>query len=111
MFTSSKNVELVFSVPPFPGLEKLLESTTEPSRRRKYRGSRPFPSQRSRTSITKEQSKALQNAFEINPFIDDHMKNQLEITTGLPGRVIKIWFQNRRRENKIKRCPPDLTHL
>ncbi|CAH1155424.1 unnamed protein product [Phaedon cochleariae] len=57
-------------------------------------GSIPFPLPRNRTTISKEQAQALQAAFDKNPY---YTKGDLEQTTRLPERVIKIWFQNRRR--------------
>ncbi|XP_050503453.1 homeobox protein Hox-B4-like [Diabrotica virgifera virgifera] len=61
-----------------------------------------FLNTRNRTSISKPQAEILKKAFEKNPFVDNDTKEQLEAATGLPGRVVKIWFQNRRRENKNK---------
>lgn len=58
---------------------------------------------RNRTNISKEQADILQSVFEINPFPDVTMRRQLETVTELPVRVIQVWFQNRRREKKIKR--------
>lgn len=56
---------------------------------------------RNRTNINKEQATFLQNVFEINHFPDAGLRKQLERATGLPGRVIQVWFQNRRRKLKI----------
>lgn len=56
---------------------------------------------RNRTSISKEQAKILQNVFELNQFPDSEVRKKLEGITGLPGRVIQVWFQNRRREKKL----------
>lgn len=56
---------------------------------------------RNRTSISKEQAKILQNVFELNQFPDSEVRKKLEGITGLPGRVIQVWFQNRRREKKM----------
>lgn len=58
-------------------------------------------SSRNRTIISKEQVTFLQNVFEINHFPDAGVRKQLERVTGLPGRVIQVWFQNRRRKMKI----------
>lgn len=56
---------------------------------------------RNRTSISKEQAKILQNVFELNQFPDSEVRKKLEGITGLPPRVIQVWFQNRRREKKM----------
>lgn len=56
---------------------------------------------RNRTVINKEQATFLQNVFEINHFPDGGVRKQLERVTGLPARVIQVWFQNRRRKLKI----------
>lgn len=58
---------------------------------------------RNRTSITKEQTNILQNVFEVNCFPDIDVKRQLQRVTGLSTRVIQVWFQNRRREQKYKK--------
>lgn len=58
-------------------------------------------SSRNRTVINKEQAAFLQNVFDINHFPDAGLRKQLERATGLPGRVIQVWFQNRRRKMKI----------
>lgn len=58
---------------------------------------------RNRTNIAKDQADILQSVFEINPFPDLTMRRQLEKVTELSSRVIQVWFQNRRREKKIKR--------
>lgn len=74
---------------------------------KKAKGSKAFNTEkisiscRNRTIITKEQATFLQNVFEINHFPDAGIRNQLERVTGLPGRVIQVWFQNRRRKMKI----------
>lgn len=60
-----------------------------------------FSMSRNRTIITKEQATFLQSVFEINHFPDAGIRKQLERVTGLPGRVIQVWFQNRRRKMKI----------
>lgn len=56
---------------------------------------------RNRTSISKEQAKVLQNVFEMNKFPDSKVRKKLQEMTGLPSRVIQVWFQNRRREKKM----------
>ncbi|CAG9831541.1 unnamed protein product [Diabrotica balteata] len=99
----------VFSVPAFPELEAILNvATGSTSRMYKYRKSskafryqNPDGSHRSRTCINKEQAKILQDAFDKNQFVDNQTQINLEQITGLPGKVIKVWFQNRRREKKI----------
>lgn len=70
-----------------------------------------FSMSRNRTIINKEQATFLQNVFEINHFPDSGLKKELERVTGLPGRVIQVWFQNRRRKMKItgKHYDPTLT--
>lgn len=56
---------------------------------------------RSRTSISKEKAMILQKIFELNKFPDAEIRMKLQEITGLPARVIQVWFQNRRRENKM----------
>lgn len=66
-------------------------------------------SSRNRTNINKEQAAFLQNVFEINHFPNPSLRKQLERVTGLPGRVIQVWFQNRRRKMKITGRNYDVT--
>lgn len=40
--------------------------------------------------------------FDINRFPNVDDRFHLEKMTGLPSRVIQVWFQNRRREQKYK---------
>lgn len=57
---------------------------------------------RNRTSISKEKAKILQNVFELNQFPDVEVRKKLQSLTGLPSKVIQVWFQNRRREKRLK---------
>ncbi|KAG5890737.1 hypothetical protein JTB14_013084 [Gonioctena quinquepunctata] len=74
------------TAPPPPQPLPILSSTT----------------QRNRTVIGRYKSKILQDAFDRNQFLTVHDKERLARITGLPDRVIQIWFQNRRREKKCK---------
>nr|CAI5854439.1 unnamed protein product [Callosobruchus analis] len=57
---------------------------------------------RNRTVISKKQVEVLQAVFDVNPFPSKDIRTRLEKVTGLPMRVIRVWFQNRRREKKYK---------
>nr|CAH7722248.1 unnamed protein product [Callosobruchus chinensis] len=62
----------------------------------------PPPGHRNRTVISKKQVEVLQAVFDVNPFPSKDIRTRLEKVTGLPMRVIRVWFQNRRREKKYK---------
>ncbi|CAH1964174.1 unnamed protein product [Acanthoscelides obtectus] len=63
---------------------------------------KPGHSTRNRTVISKKQVEVLQAVFDVNPFPSKDIRTRLEKVTGLPMRVIRVWFQNRRREKKYK---------
>lgn len=52
---------------------------------------------RSRTNISQENTAVLETAFITTPFPTSQTKVQLAQMTGLPEKVISVWFQNRRQ--------------
>lgn len=52
---------------------------------------------RSRTNISPEKTAVLETAFNSSPFPTSQTKVQLAQMTGLPEKVISVWFQNRRQ--------------
>uniref|UniRef100_A0A6P7GQI0 Insulin gene enhancer protein isl-2a-like n=1 Tax=Diabrotica virgifera virgifera TaxID=50390 RepID=A0A6P7GQI0_DIAVI len=60
---------------------------------------------RNRTCINKMQTDILLEAFNRHPFVDGIMRQHLAQITGLSSRVVKIWFQNRRQQEKKKYRP------
>lgn len=52
---------------------------------------------RCRTNITTEKTAILEGAFNVSPFPTSQVKLQLAQMTGLPEKVIAVWFQNRRQ--------------
>ena len=53
-----------------------------------------------RTNITAKQLEMLKNVFNSNPKPTRLMREQLAKETGLPMRVIQVWFQNKRSKTK-----------
>ncbi|XP_052889552.1 LIM/homeobox protein Lhx3 [Anopheles moucheti] len=56
-----------------------------------------------RTTIKAKQLEVLKNAFSQTPKPTRHIREQLAKETGLPMRVIQVWFQNKRsKERRLK---------
>ncbi|KAL2734585.1 LIM/homeobox protein Lhx5 isoform X3, partial [Vespula maculifrons] len=56
-----------------------------------------------RTTIKAKQLEILKNAFSSTPKPTRHIREQLAKETGLPMRVIQVWFQNKRsKERRLK---------
>ncbi|XP_045108455.1 LIM/homeobox protein Lhx1-like isoform X1 [Portunus trituberculatus] len=56
-----------------------------------------------RTTIKAKQLEILKNAFNKTPKPTRHIREQLAKETGLPMRVIQVWFQNKRsKERRLK---------
>ncbi|TPX34805.1 hypothetical protein SmJEL517_g02646 [Synchytrium microbalum] len=57
-----------------------------------------------RVRATPEQLAALQDHFQKNPSPDATARERLAAMLGMPGRVVQVWFQNRRAKikNQIK---------
>ena len=55
---------------------------------------------RVRTVLTEKQLIMMKNCYNANPRPDALMKEQLIEMTGLSGRVIRVWFQNKRCKDK-----------
>ncbi|XP_034942220.1 LIM/homeobox protein Lhx5 isoform X2 [Chelonus insularis] len=56
-----------------------------------------------RTTIKAKQLEILKNAFSATPKPTRHIREQLAKETGLPMRVIQVWFQNKRsKERRLK---------
>ncbi|XP_063842330.1 LIM/homeobox protein Lhx1-like isoform X1 [Scylla paramamosain] len=56
-----------------------------------------------RTTIKAKQLEILKNAFASTPKPTRHIREQLAKETGLPMRVIQVWFQNKRsKERRMK---------
>ncbi|XP_055299833.1 LIM/homeobox protein Lhx5 [Sitodiplosis mosellana] len=56
-----------------------------------------------RTTIKAKQLDVLKNAFSQTPKPTRHIREQLAKETGLPMRVIQVWFQNKRsKERRMK---------
>ncbi|CAL4063244.1 unnamed protein product [Meganyctiphanes norvegica] len=56
-----------------------------------------------RTTIKAKQLEVLKNAFNKTPKPTRHIREQLAKDTGLPMRVIQVWFQNKRsKERRMK---------
>jgi len=56
-----------------------------------------------RTTIKAKQLEILKNAFSQTPKPTRHIREQLAKETGLPMRVIQVWFQNKRsKERRLK---------
>ena len=53
-----------------------------------------------RTTIKAKQLEVLKNCFDSNPKPTRLMREQLAKDTGLPMRVIQVWFQNKRSKTK-----------
>ena len=53
-----------------------------------------------RTNITSKQLEILKNVFSASPKPTRLMREQLARDTGLPMRVIQVWFQNKRSKEK-----------
>merc|ERR550532_2716703 len=53
-----------------------------------------------RTTIKAKQLEVLKNCFDQNPKPTRLMREQLAKETGLPMRVIQVWFQNKRSKTK-----------
>merc|ERR1712183_141824 len=53
-----------------------------------------------RTTIKAKQLEVLKNCFDQNPKPTRLMREQLAKETGLPMRVIQVWFQNKRSKQK-----------
>ena len=57
---------------------------------------------RVRTVLTEKQLNMMKSCYAANPRLDPLMKEQLIEMTGLSGRVIRVWFQNKRCKDKKK---------
>ena len=57
---------------------------------------------RVRTVLTEKQLHMMKSCYSANPRPDALMKEQLIEMTGLSGRVIRVWFQNKRCKDKKK---------
>ena len=57
---------------------------------------------RVRTVLTEKQLHMMKSCYTANPRPDALMKEQLIEMTGLSGRVIRVWFQNKRCKDKKK---------
>ncbi|KAI5721901.1 hypothetical protein M8J76_000605 [Diaphorina citri] len=56
-----------------------------------------------RTTIKAKQLEVLKSAFSATPKPTRHIREQLAKDTGLPMRVIQVWFQNKRsKERRLK---------
>ena len=55
---------------------------------------------RVRTVLTEKQLTMMKGCYNANPRPDALMKEQLIEMTGLSGRVIRVWFQNKRCKDK-----------
>merc|ERR1711990_719548 len=53
-----------------------------------------------RTTIKAKQLEVLKNCFDQNPKPTRQVREQLAKDTGLPMRVIQVWFQNKRSKQK-----------
>merc|ERR1712088_1136311 len=53
-----------------------------------------------RTTIKAKQLEILKNCFDQNPKPTRQVREQLAKETGLPMRVIQVWFQNKRSKQK-----------
>jgi len=53
-----------------------------------------------RTTIKAKQLEVLKNCFDQNPKPTRQVREQLAKETGLPMRVIQVWFQNKRSKQK-----------
>ncbi|KAF7261053.1 hypothetical protein EG68_01465 [Paragonimus skrjabini miyazakii] len=58
---------------------------------------------RLRTVISKRQLTTLRTCYSINSRPDSLTKQRLAQVTGLPPRVIRVWFQNKRCSDKKRR--------
>ena len=58
---------------------------------------------RVRTVLTEKQLVMMKGCYNQNPRPDALMKEQLIEMTGLSGRVIRVWFQNKRCKDKKRR--------
>jgi len=61
---------------------------------------RPGKTTRQRTVLNEKQLTVLHTFYENNCRPDAIMKEQLTTMTGLPQRVIRVWFQNKRCKDK-----------
>lgn len=59
---------------------------------------------RSRTNIPPEKTAILEKVFSVSPFPTNQEKANLAQITGLPAKVIGVWFQNKRQRIR-KECP------
>ena len=65
-----------------------------------------------RTTIKAKQLEVLRNVFNQTPKPTRLMREQLAKETGLPMRVIQVWFQNKRsKEKRLHQMRWDPTHL
>lgn len=58
---------------------------------------------RSRTNIPPEKTAILEKSLSVSPFPTNEEKATLAEMTGLPAKVINVWFQNRRQRIR-KEC-------
>ncbi|CAB4057840.1 LHX3_4 [Lepeophtheirus salmonis] len=76
-----------------------LDFGTSRLRGRKKKEKRRGP----RTTIKAKQLEVLKSTFNSTPKPTRHIREQLAKETGLPMRVIQVWFQNRRsKERRLK---------
>ena len=61
---------------------------------------RPGKTTRQRTVLNEKQLTVLHTFYDNNCRPDAIMKEQLTAMTGLPQRVIRVWFQNKRCKDK-----------
>ena len=61
---------------------------------------RPGKTTRQRTVLNEKQLTVLHTFYDNNCRPDAIMKEQLTTMTGLPQRVIRVWFQNKRCKDK-----------
>merc|ERR1712083_506727 len=94
---STDNVKLPETPESQPDSAKENKEEDDDDKKEEKDGKRRGP----RTTIKAKQFDVLRNVFEQNPKPTRLMREQVAKETGLPMRVIQVWFQNKR--SKVKR--------
>lgn len=88
-------------MPPPPGTPNFKSEPTSP--KAPSTDGSTSGSRNARTIIDKQKTEILQAVFDVNMFPSKAIKERLEKVTGLPQRVISVWFQNKRSKyNKLR---------
>ena len=66
---------------------------------------------RVRTVLTEKQLTLMKSCYNANSRPDALMKEQLIEMTGLSGRVIRVWFQNKRCKDKKKSIRSEISKV